>query len=459
MKTKRWYILIFTLIVVLVIWFGFSLIVNRQKTSVEHPNLSPAIPTMVSYTNAQGRTWSIPTGEDKFTVASKENYPRFVSGDINPVKISIGQTQKMSVVVRDNVPLKKVWAEIENDKSTDTVPLVMVSSSAVSFNTIENQKYFVDESGTLVVSDENKKSDTITNLIQSLAKKVEAEQAVDYFYEGSWVAHDTRTITYHTTFYAEDTLGRTDKLVLAWSDPCPVDSSGYLTGNCNLTYTWGVDGLNFTVTSNNTINLTGSANLVHNNGKSIFIQNGGKITLQAGTTISRGNLYFIDYDTDGYTPTTTMYTSCPTSHCVAVAYVSKIAGDSLDPQIPSSNSLDCNDYNSLVFPSEDKYYNSKIAEDSFDYNCSGVDENPGYSTFNVSKGPFYNQLYICQYGGGNSWYGCYLVSGLPTACGSSSTAAVGNCQSSSLQLDQYYGYFSDNAGSNCIGNVVYVDCR
>jgi hypothetical protein len=75
-----------------------------------------------------------------------------------------------------------------------------------------------------------------------------------------------------------------------------------------------------------------------------------------------------------------MYTSCPTSHCVAVASVQKIASDSLDPQIPSSTALDCDDYNLNVFPGQTAYFTSTISDSggtsskngTFDYNCNGT---------------------------------------------------------------------------------------
>ena len=232
-KMRKWYVVLIALAVIAVAWGIGVRIFVAQKSNV--PESPLAAVSLAYYKNAKGEPWAVPTGDYSFQSASLETYPKFVLGNINPLDVSIGQTQTMQIIVRDNVPLTKVWAEVENDKSTDVIPLKVGASSTVSYNTIENQKYLVDSNtGKLIVNDGGHRTPVVLALIQSLFQKAEAEQAVDYSYSGSWVVHDTRTITYHTTFYATDTQGRTAKMVMAWSDPCSIGTNGYLQGICSL---------------------------------------------------------------------------------------------------------------------------------------------------------------------------------------------------------------------------------
>ncbi len=374
MKMRKWYVVLIALAVIAIAWgIGARIFIAQKSVGPVSPLASVSL---AYYTNAKGQSWAIQTGDYSFNTASAEQYPKFVLGNINPVKVSIGDTQTMQIMVRDNVPLTKVWAEVENDKSTDSIPLTLGASSTVSYNTIQNQKYLVGNDGKLVINDGQNKTGAIAELIQSLVQKAQAEQAVDYSYSGSWVVHDTRTITYHTTFYAMDAQGRTAQLVLAWSDPCGVTAGTQysLSGACGLTNTWGVDSAVLNM-NGQTVTLSGSGNLVYNNGQSITgLSATAKIVIGSGTQISKNNLYFTDADGDGWTPSTTMNTTGG----VRVASVSKSANDSSDPQVPAASSLDCDDVATTgvnVHPGQTAYYSSPIAADgssvagTFRYAC------------------------------------------------------------------------------------------
>ncbi len=363
--------MICTLIAVAASWFAASWIMSRYGVSRTTSGSLTASTSVAAYTNVKGQKWSIPTGNATFTVSSAESYPKFVSGNINPVSVSIGQTQTMSIVVRDNVPIVKVWAEIENDNGTDTVPLAMGSSSAVSYDEIQNQKYLVDGAGHLVINSSSTRENEIQNLVLSLVQKANAEQAIDYSYKGSWVAHNTRNITYHTTFYAEDTLGRTTNLVLAWSDPTCSAVSGILQSPCVISSVWGLDGAGQNLSLGGyAITMQSGGTLVYNSGNSIsYIKPGSQIvSIASNAEIVKANLFYTDADGDGYAPNNIM-TYNTASSLRGYVRVSAALGTN-----------DCDDYNSSTYPGQTAWFTTPIVDSggpsvengTYNYNCSGV---------------------------------------------------------------------------------------
>jgi len=357
-------VVLIALAVIAIAWgIGARMFVAKKAAGPEAPLASVSF---AYYTNAKGQRWAIPTGESQFTVASQETYPRFVLATIDPTKVSIGDTQKMQIVVRDNVPLVKVWAEVEHDHGTDTIPLTLGASSTVSYNTIKNQKYLVGNDGKLVINNGQNKTGAIAELIQSLFQKAQAEQAVDYSYSGSWVVHDTATITYHTTFYATDTQDRKVKLVIAWSDPCSV-SGGVLQGNCS--FSNGTDGTDATSTnfSGYTLTLTSSTWVV-NPGYS-FILSGGTLNIGASSALMMNEyLYYPDSDGDGYAATSTKsaFTASSTSGYVRV---SQAVGT-------TNPTIDCNDNDKRANQGDGAWWasagNAASGWTAGDFNCSGV---------------------------------------------------------------------------------------
>ena len=373
------------LIVLVLGWAAISWITNRKTIApVSQESPSAVSADMASYTNSKGEKWSIETGSYDFTASSAENYPKFVSGNIDPLKVSIGETQHMSVVIRDNVPLIKVWAEIENDNGTDTVPLTLSSSSAVTENEIENQRYLVDASGALVANNASSNENEIQDLVESLVDKAEAEQAMDYSYSGSWVAHNTRNITYHTSFYAEDAQGRTAHITLAWSDPsCAANVQGYLSGPCNPTSPWGVDGGNLNL-NGLTITMGSGGAIVYNSGKSITLSAPGSaiMNISAASPIVKGNLWYVDADGDGYAPNNIM--SYDTANPTTSTWSGHVRANFANGE--TGGTSDCDDNASTganVHPGQTAWFSTPdtnitgYAQNNalgYDYNCSGAEE-------------------------------------------------------------------------------------
>ncbi len=336
MKMRKWYVVLIAIAVIAVAWGIGARIFLAQKSS--GPSSPLASVSFAYYTNSKGQPWAIPTGASNFTVSSKETYPRFVLGSIDPTKVSIGDTQKMQIVVRDNVPLTKVWAEVENDKGIDSIPLAFGASSTVSYNTIQNQKYLVGDDGKLVINDGSNKTPAVVALIQSLFQKANAEQAVDSSYDGFWVVHNTQTITYHTTFYAMDSEGRAAKLVIAWSDPCSMSANGSLTGPCSLTS--ATDGTDATSTNLASYNLTLNSGGLYivNPGYGVNI-NGGSITFNGGTLNTREYLYYQDNDGDGYATSSKTADASPSLSSPYIRISAYAHG----------SSFDCNDSNANIY--------------------------------------------------------------------------------------------------------------
>ena len=401
MRMRNWYVVLIALAVIAVAWgIGTRIFVAQKSNVLESPL---AAVSLAYYKNAKGDPWSIPaTGGDQFNVASQETYPRFVLGSVNPVKVSLGDTQTMQIVVRDNVPVVKVWAEVENDKSTDVIPLKLGASSTVSYSTIENQKYLVDSNtGKLVVNDGNHRTPVVVALVQSLFQKAEAEQAVDYSYSGSWVVHDTRTVTYHTTFYALDAQGRTISLTLAWSDPCAW-SSGVLQSNCNLAgATDGVDNAPMSIgtsATSLTLNMTSNAILAFNPGQSLTIPSANnKITIDSTSQISKSYLYYTDADGDGYAPNATMSNNSASSWSGHVrVYASK-------------GTNDCNDNDSRANPGNTKWWasagNSGWASGftAGDFNCGKESSYPNSAGLVPYNSTYQSSGYPSNYYNGSAW--------------------------------------------------------
>jgi len=450
---KKWYVWIVAWVVVAVGLFATSWIMSRNSISSTLPPTSSALSpspsvSMASYTNAQGQKWSIETGDYGFTVTSAESYPKFVSGDIDPLKVSIGETQHMSIVLRDTVPFTQVWAEVETDNGTDTIPLTAVTSSVVSYDEIQNQKYLVDSSDKLVVNDGSKKSSDIANLIESLVEKVQAEQAVDYSYAGSWVVHDTRNITYHTTFYALDTLGRTRSIVLAWSDPSCTASGGLLQFACNLTATWGVDGSPLSL-NRLQITMQSGGTLVYNSGQSLILPVGSSIVgLSVSTPIVKANLYYPDYDGDGWASGTTMSynTASSLSHYIRVSSAGL------------HGTTDCDDYNGNTYPGQTSFFSSAISDSggtsakngTFDYNCDGkITDNVNTPDTGASSDPTYDSDGTAPV--------CTPV-GSPPGLGWTNSAEVMDCTSSSTPTYDAVTGDCSNLNSGGWQDQDFTDC-
>ncbi len=325
---------------------------------------------LVTYVNARGEEWSIPTGDYAFTVSSNPKlYPRFLSGDIDPLDVKVGDTQRMKIVVVDVAPPKRVWAEIEHDAGQDTVELTLTDTKALAREEWEKKPYLVDESGRLILNDAPN-SFSVQSIVEKLVSRAEAEGEAEYTYEGSWVVHDTHTKTYRTTFVAESQTGRRNQMVMAWSDPCSFSPTGGLVTSCS--YSSGIDGFDGDMNiGGQTITLSGSAVLSLSPGRSITGLNtaGTQITLSGGTIENR-QLCVTDVDGDGYTPSVGRVLGGITAgECPAgTRTLASVAGG----QTNITANLDCFDGNANAHPGQTQYFETDRGDGSFDYDCDNL---------------------------------------------------------------------------------------
>ncbi len=370
------YIVLAAAILALIYFFYFG----TKPVVRENSNVA-----LASYTNAEGQKWQIPTGNYQFNVASAEKYPRMVIGFINPLDVKVGDTQKMSISINGDAPMKRVWAEIETDNSTTTVELSLVATSTISAADIMKQPYLVDANGWLVVNDGK------NPLVQNIVKIAEASAPImQYRYEGEWTVADTHTRTYHTKFNVVDTANRSDSMLLAWSDPtCGFDINGnLLTSSCSPASgeAVGFDGADMYL-NGNVISVTNAGSIIAYNGGTnggVKINNSGHVSVGNGS-MKQLYMYLVDYDQDGYIPSlgSGILTNSASSWANHTR-LKDVAGKGTtvgNYQIPASTSYDCDDYNNNTYPGQTAWFTGAIVDSggtsnrsgTFDYNCDGHD--------------------------------------------------------------------------------------
>lgn len=287
--------LVYVLVVVAALGGGYFYL-RVQPPGAESPSPSVAL---ASFTNAKGEEWFLPEGDVKFSVSADRSItPSFLWGEILPLKVKVGDTQKLRVIVGDKVPVKSVMAEFETDTRKWNVPLRFVRTEArASPETAALEaRYSVDKDGFLVAND----AATIAKATETgIIPSAYAQDMVRYVFEGEWKVEDTHTKTYHTIFTAENERGEKNTLVMAWSDPNCKVWGGVLQAACTITS--GNEGWEnssaspVSLGSGKTITLSGaSAQFLAN---SISLANGGSITISNGA-IKIGSLY-MGTDADG----------------------------------------------------------------------------------------------------------------------------------------------------------------
>lgn len=269
------------------------------------------------YVNAKGQKWQLPTdGKFEFT-ASSGQYPKFLSGTVDPLKVKVGDTQTFVITIASPTPLKSVKAITETDTKTQELELTLLESKTLSGNYFRTQPYLIDEKGELVINETN--ASYAEKAIEQIVSKAEAQALVEYTYTGSWVVNDTHTKTYHTQFTAETEKGEKNQMTLAWSDPiCEFDEDGKLTNEdefpevgIGCLFTAGIEGFDggdITIPSGKTLAVSGVTSEPVSEGT--FIWNGGTegakiivngtIVLSNGGSIRQGKLYFKDSDNDTF---------------------------------------------------------------------------------------------------------------------------------------------------------------
>ena len=131
----------------------------------------------------------------------------------------------------------------------------------------------------------------------------------------SWIVNDTHTTTYRTLITATDSLGNENMVTLTWTDSCQSQithgGADAIATSCS-TGVNGIDGLDggtLTINSGITLTIDSGAIWAFNAGTSILPI--GTITVNG--EIRKGNLFYIDADSDNYGKDTTLSYSTLTS--------------------------------------------------------------------------------------------------------------------------------------------------
>ena len=332
------------------------------------------------YTNERGEKWTLPDGKYDFTV-SAAGFPKFLSGSIDPLKVQVGDTQKMTISVASPIPIKTVIATIDTDKGTRDVPLLLKESKSLSGDSIRNQKYLINEDGELIINNTN--AGYAEKAIENLIEKAEAQSVMEYIYEGEWIVQDTHTKTYHTKFIVEDEEGNKGKMTMAWSDPVcnffEEDGIAKLQASCNPEGgAEGVDGLDMSL-NGNTITLNGDTKLYWNgslgvgdDGQQKAINIGdGSILLNGTSGIQEDLLYYLDEDEDTWTGSQE-FAFCEEA-CLPMIRAKDSPSRPWRSDLPNIH-LDCSDTNANAHPQQTSYFDSPDCTGetcTFDYDCNG----------------------------------------------------------------------------------------
>jgi len=352
---------------------------GEQTAAIEKP-----------YTNAKGEKWGpLPEGPWAFQVtsAAEEVGPRFLEGEINPVKVAPGSTQKMRVVVQSPSGIASVIAHIETDNGTTTVPLI--KTGVITYRDMMPEKYVVEDGALKVLSPVQMQTRWIANVLaeggflsESVARAAGGDKEV---WEGSWVVRDTHEREYQTVFVARDNAGRENTLTLAWSDPCgtELDFGGtkFPTAGtawsppytCTIDTLTGVENNNATIPAN--IDMTLNAAFVWNPGYSITIASGvpgGKIIIGAGGFLNQTELVWMDPDGDGWVASGNRFADNNKPACSSPCVYRRQDALSGSPAV----SYDCYDSSggagsANTHPNQYDYFTTANGLGSFDYDCDG----------------------------------------------------------------------------------------
>lgn len=311
--------------------------------------------------------------------SAEEIWPKFTEAEIDPLKVSVGGTQKMRIVLENADDIIEVKAIVKTDNQTLEIPLTQTSRRAVTRADIESKKYEVQDHK-LVINDQ---SPTWRSLVDHLVQSASAADTQRFEYAGSWVVHDTHDEVYYTTFEAKDAKGRMNSITMAWSDPCspPLGTAWSVTASqtCDTSPT-GPDNSGIAV-SGAGVNLvvgTGSAlTLVWGPGQSITISNGAQMSISSSAQVKQQRIYVgYDADNDGYISNLQSFSRSLTG---GTGYV--LGASSPRASQTSLLSGDCNDTRSAVYPGSTHYgtntsgwtgtYGGSYPFSGGDYDCNG----------------------------------------------------------------------------------------
>ncbi len=330
------------------------------------------------YLNKEGEKWMVPAGKFTYQVASSEGqWPKFLQGFIDPLKVFPGLTQRMSVVVQSPAGIESVVAQIETDNGINTVPLTF--TGIVAARDMIPERYVVNGDGTLEVL--SPLQIQIRHLLKIAQEEVQLANIAQAQNEGQkeawggeWVVRDTHEREYRTTFVARDKSGRENTLTMAWSDPCGIPFSGHwtMTSSCSIDdKNNGVQNGKATICSGTNcgaLNLYGDFALAGSYFEgdvginAHIVMNGGSIVIadgpRKGKILLATPLYMEDADSDSYPP-----------DIEGRQYTSSAPGMRLRVDLTQQN--DCYDLSAAVNPGQTAYFTGHRGDGSFDYNCNG----------------------------------------------------------------------------------------
>jgi len=182
--------------------------------------------------------------------------PKFISVDINPLHVYVGDTQTFTVEVTSESGVESVTTSTELDTVTHELTL--------------------------------EKTDPTT-------------------FTGSWIVYDTHVRDYRTEFTATSGSGSENSMTMAWSDPCYGVSQGAassLSANCTVSTVYGLDGGNLSL-NGFTLTINSGGTWAFNPGTTITTN--GTITKGSGGTIKKGYLFYLPAAGDIPWDTNTFY--------------------------------------------------------------------------------------------------------------------------------------------------------
>ena len=335
-------------------------------SSIPSPTSTP-IPTPISaspVTPAQSvshHTIALAPGPQTYTISGGHHSPNFTQATIDPLVVSVGDTQTMTVKINDTYSITSVEARVETDNGTQTYSLSLVSG---------------------------------TNL--------------DGTWQGSWIVHDTHMTTYRTTFYALDSNNESASDTLSWSDPCTVPGSGTwaVTAICTIgtgsssTFA-GVDGADISLNTGGDVTLIANSTFYFNSGKSIIF-NGGSLNKASGASVAKGDLYIDDADGDHYPPVGYTISTTGGTGRVRLSSLCYTCSPALTVDTTGAISgLDASDGNAAIFPGQACSTNSCQYGNQMDGSCPWW-PNGTYGCAGLSSYACLNNLCICQIGCGGS---------------------------------------------------------
>lgn len=333
-------------------------------------------------------------GVQEYSITQIANSPQFYKAIINPEKVSPGETQTMTVYVRDDKDdIESVKAEIETDTKTQTYELSLVKGDRK-----------------------------------------------DGIWEKSWKVNDTSTKTYRTKFIAKNKIGEESQAILSWTDPgtgCIGQNCTVSSGTITISGVDGADGGTMTI-NGGSVTVPSGATLIAAalsiSGGTLAVNSGGIVHIASGNTIC-----MTDADSDNYPANTTQ-----------IAYCSSGRRRYL---MASVSQVDCHDGNSNVRPNQTACFTTSYTtpggSQSYDYNCNGSQDYCGsqYYTLGLKTQVCFSARYNprtenCEYDVHTKYY-----ANQPVSCGQTGYLRGNYVEYRGIKLNAcncqgaLYGYF------------------